>query len=440
MRVRGPKGSDVSMGIGIRMGSASSGSRWGTMTRVVVAILAACLVLGMASQAGAATFNPEGIISNDNMRDYDSMSEAEIQAFLEAQTGSLATLVTPDYDKVITLSKTKANTNSTPDTGEKPKRASHIIWEACRVWKINPKVMLTMLQKEQSLLSATPKVGSSTLARAIGAGCPGHLIYDKKINPVATNKYPGFGNQIWNGARLLDGYGEGKNGSTIPLFYLGIVRTDIYRHVTLHPQNLATYKLYVYNPSIGAKAPYTGMTSATGNANFWLIYRRHFGGTYSSPRMQRVFRLMNRNNGTYLYTTSVTTRYTLATKNARTWAYAGAPFSVDTSVASTSTVPVHRFYNKKTHKYSYTRYDTTYHARRTAAGSRTWRYAGVAFRSATKHAEETVDVYHMINKRTGAHLYTASKSDVTRMRSTVVQRRVWAYEGIAFYLPRVETP
>ena len=59
---------------------------------------------------------------------------------------------------------------------------------------------------------------------------------------------------MWHGARLLDGYGEGKNGSTIPLYYLGITRKDIYRdpQVTLYPKNLATYKLYVYNPSIGA--------------------------------------------------------------------------------------------------------------------------------------------------------------------------------------------
>jgi len=422
------------------MGSTSIGRRRTVATRLFVAAMALCLSFGVVAQASAATFDPEAIISNDNMRDYDSMSEKEIQAFLEAQTGSLATLVTADYDKVITLSKTKANTNSTPDKGETPKRASRIIYEACRAWKINPKVMLTMLQKEQSLLSTKPKVGSSTLARAVGAGCPGHLIYDKSINPVATNKYPGFGNQIWHGARLLDGYGEGKNGSTIPLYYSGIVRKDIYRNVTLHPKNLATYKLYVYNPSIGAKAPYTGMTSATGNANFWLIYRKHFGGTYASPRMRRVFRLRNRHNGTYLYTTSVTTRYHYIAKHSGTWTYGGAPFSVDTSVTSASTVPVYRFYNKNTHKYSYTPSEKTYADRRTTAGRRTWSYAGVAFRSATKYAKGSAVIYRLQNKRTGGDIYTASKSDVTKVLNSATQRRVWAYKGIAFYLPRVVTP
>ena len=186
------------------------------------------------------------MISNDNMRHYDSMSASQIQAFLETQPGPLKDLVTRDYDKVITLSKTKNNYNTTPDKGETPKRASLIIWEACQAWKINPKVMLVMLQKEQSLLTRTT-LGSTTLARAVGAGCPGSLVFPS-TNPVATNRYPGFGNQIWHGARLLDGYGEGKNGSTIPLFYEGIYRHDLQdrrddAHLPEEPRDLQALRL-----------------------------------------------------------------------------------------------------------------------------------------------------------------------------------------------------
>jgi hypothetical protein len=294
-----------------------------------------------------------------------------------------------------------------------------------------------MLQKEQSLLTTKPKTGSTTLARAIGAGCPGSLV-DPAHNKVATNRYPGFGNQIWYGARLLDGYGERKNGSTIPLFYLGIVRQDIYRHVTLHPRDLATYKLYVYNPSIGAAAPYGDLSTQhpTGNANFWVIYRKHFGDTYTSSRMRRVFRFRNKQNGTYLYTTSVTTRYDLSTNHSGSWTYGGSPFSIDTSVPSGATVPFYRFLNKKTHKYSYTRSDATYHDRRSTAGRRTWAYDGVTFNTAWGNASGSAVVYRMNNKRTGGELYTTSKSEVARLR-TASERKVWAYKGIAFYLPRI---
>lgn len=409
------------------------------LTGLVALALAAMLII--ASGAHAATFNPEKIISDDNMRDYNSMSEKEIQRFLETQSGSLATLVTSDYDKVITLSKTKSNVNDTPDEGEPKKPASRIIWEACQKWKINPKVMLAMLQKEQSLITTPPKPGSTTLARAVGAGCPGRLV-DPKNNPVATNRYPGFGNQIWHGARLLDGYGEGKNGSTIPLYYDGIVRWDIYRKpkVRLEMQNLATYKLYVYNPSIGAKAPYGDLSTqkTTGNANFWKIYNRYFGSTFASPRYKPVYRFRSRINGTYLYTASIAEKVKLQQpSNKKRWAYQGAKFKVDTSVPTTQTTPLYRFRNKNTGKYSWTTSKTLYKERTTAKGKKTWSYGGVAFQIAKKKTDGALTVWKFKNKKTGARLLTHSKSTRDDLRKAK-HKRAWKYEGVAFYLPRAK--
>ena len=201
----------------------TSHGRYGLARLFAVALAATfCLAFGAVSNASAATFDPEAVISDSNMRDYDSMSVSDIQAFLEAQTGSLADLKTADYDKVITLSKTKSNVNSTPDKGEAPKPASRIIWEACRAWKISPKVMLTMLQKEQSLLTRKPAARLQHACTCNRRGMPGSLV-DPKNNPVATNKYPGFGNQVWHGARLLSSYGEGN--LSFPVYYAGISKT-----------------------------------------------------------------------------------------------------------------------------------------------------------------------------------------------------------------------
>ncbi len=395
---------------------------------LLVVFAAACLTFGAVATASATTFDPERIISNDNMRDYDSMSQKDIQAFLETQAGALASLVTSDYDQVITLSKTKKNWNATPDRGEKPKPASRIIWEACQAWKINPKVMLAMLQKEQSLITTKPEPGSSTLARAVGAGCPGRLVqdYHPYHNKVATNKYPGFGNQIWHGARLLDGYGEGKNGSTIPLFYPGITVKDIYRkpQVTLHPVECRDLQALRLQPEHRREAPYGDLSgrACTGNANFWKIYRRYFGSTYADPRLRRVFRFKNRSNGTYYYTTSVAQRYHLAAKHTKSWAYGGVTFSMDTSVPATATKPVYRFYNKGTHKYSYIRYGAKYRARRTASGRKTWKFDGIAFRVSTKTGPDSVPLYRLHNRRTGAYLLTSS----TRTVAALAQDRIAA--------------
>jgi hypothetical protein len=214
----------------------------------------------MSGSAFGATFNPALVISDAQMRASTAMSQGDIQAFLNARTGPLKSLVTTDY------------------AGHK-KPAAQIIHEACDQWHINPRVMLTMLQKEQSLLTRT-SLATNTLSRAIGAGCPN----------ASTNKYPGFGRQMWYGARLLDGYGEGKNGSTIPLWKAPYVAVkDSYQKpaVTVKTANLATYKLYIYNPSVGAKAPYGDLSSQknslSGNANFWVIFRKYFGDPMANP-------------------------------------------------------------------------------------------------------------------------------------------------------------
>ena len=229
-----------------------------TLTCAFVLVTLATLMLGLASAAHAAEFQPGLVISDSNMHDYDSMTAEQVQAFLEKQPGILDTLVTTDHAGV-------------------RKRASTIIWEACQYWTISPKVMLTMLQKEQSLLTRT-HLAKNTLSRAIGAGCPdGH-----------TNRYPGFGNQMWWGAYCLDGYGEGRNRPGLPMYFKGIsywVYGKKGAHV--HPKNLATLKLYVYNPSIGAHKPYGDLSkqACSGNANFWKIYRKHFGNPLSETTL-----------------------------------------------------------------------------------------------------------------------------------------------------------
>ena len=124
-----------------------------------------------------------------------------------------------------------------------------------------------------------------------------------------------------------------------------IYKIDGMTHI--HPKNLATYKLYVYNPSIGAHKPYGDLStqSCSGNANFWKIYSRYFGSPLANPRMRNVYRFRNRYNGTFLYTASITERLKLR-KYPRKWDYGGTAFSWDTSVPVSATKPVWRFYNR----------------------------------------------------------------------------------------------
>ncbi len=228
------------------------------LSSVILAALSFGLALSLAMPAFAATFNPENVISDGNMRDYTSMSAAGIQTFLDSKTGPLKSMSFPRHD------------------GGKTATAATIIYEACQAWQINPKVMLTMLQKEQSLLTRTTLVTSpnATLDWAVGMGCPD--------SGVRLQQYKGFGNQIWYAAQRLDGYGTTK--STIrPLWTPGLVYTVAGVRLTM--RSISTYKLYIYNPSIGAKVPYADLSgqSCSGNANFWKIYLSNFGDPLAVP-------------------------------------------------------------------------------------------------------------------------------------------------------------
>ena len=91
--------------------------------------------LVFASSAVAVTFNPNLVISDDNMRAYDNYSAADIQAFLVSNGSALATRSFRRHDRGRTAP------------------ASTIIYEAARAHRMSPKVLLVMLQKEQSLIT-----------------------------------------------------------------------------------------------------------------------------------------------------------------------------------------------------------------------------------------------------------------------------------------------
>jgi hypothetical protein len=223
--------------------------------RVVLVAAVFAAVLGISASAFARTFDPELVLSDATMRDYQSMSASQIQAFLKKRPGPLKRMSFARHD----------NGSSTT--------ASVIIWEASQAWHINPRVLLALLQKEQSLLTRR-HLAAHTLQRAVGAGCPDRV----------TNKYPGFGNQMWNGARMLDGYGEGKTTLYVPYPWKPGMKNKFTGGV--RPKNLATYKVYVYNPSIGAKKPYGDLSrqSCSGNSNLWKIYWHYFGNPLGTPK------------------------------------------------------------------------------------------------------------------------------------------------------------
>ncbi|MFA5050514.1 MAG: hypothetical protein WC499_00140 [Patescibacteria group bacterium] len=176
-------------------------------------------------------FNPNSIISDHDLTDYQSMTLEEIQKFLENAGGTLDTYQCTDID------------------GRK-KLASEIIYRAAQEYKVNPQIIITVLQKEQTLVSQPPKK-SSQYDWATGFGC-----YDYR-KPV--QRFSGFATQVDRAAWRLRYFLE----HPWEFFYRAGQTYKISRQ-KVSPQNSATAALYNYTPYV------------TGNKLFWSIWQKWF--------------------------------------------------------------------------------------------------------------------------------------------------------------------
>ncbi|MEI7814867.1 MAG: hypothetical protein WCJ13_08755 [Coriobacteriia bacterium] len=365
--------------------------------RRFVAVLGAMLVcLAFASVAFAAP--PNLVISDSNMRATQSMTAADVQAFLDTKNGPLKSASFARHD------------------GGASATAAVIIWEACQQWGIGPRVMLTMLQKEQSLIDnpIMPNTLQYRFDWAVGMGVPdsGNRNYT----------FQGFGNQLWYSAMRLDGYGELKPGVTYVPKWKGPGDTT-WMPSGAAPDNIATWKLYVYNPSL------------TGNSNFYKIYLGYFGDpttgfsfTPITGPACTVYRFYNAKLGSHYYTANVDEANSVQNRLYATLRYEGPAYIAD---QTKNTTPLYRFYNKKNGSHFYTvsvtERDNVY-----SKLSATYQYDGPAFNVSAAPAEGAATVYRFFNKKNGTHFYTASETE----RDSVVAKlgATYTYEGGAFYL------
>jgi len=185
-----------------------------------------------------AEFNPNYIISDQELTDHNSMSLAQVQKFLEDKGSSLAHYATIDTDG---LGRT----------------ASEIIWRVAQGYKISPKVLLVTLQKEQSLVTTTTPT-QKQLDWATGYGvCDSCSMSDPTIQ-----KYKGFATQVDYAAGWKRWFLD--NALTLSWVKLPGV-TYLIDSYQITPNNLATAAFYTYTPHYN------------GNYNFWKIWQDWFG-------------------------------------------------------------------------------------------------------------------------------------------------------------------
>lgn len=248
---------------------------------------------GVVDAASLAGFDPGYIISDWQMGNYNSMNEAEIQAFLTAKNPcgnrdyGLYQSMASNYSSIkwhwdnghfICISEERFGDGEVIGSGD---TAAHIIWQAAQDYRINPQVLIVLLQKEQGLIT-DDFPNSRQYRSATGYGCP-------DTAPCSTQYY-GFKNQVRKAAAMfrtvLDGgwtnYPLGNN-------YIQYNPNAGCGGSVVNIRSLATSALYrytPYQPNAGALAAGYGTAycGAYGNRNFYLYFEDWFGGVTTEAK------------------------------------------------------------------------------------------------------------------------------------------------------------
>ena len=246
--------------------------------------------------ASLAGFDPGYIISDYQMGNYNSMSEADIQSFLTSKNPcsnrdynyykSLSSNSRYSWHwkdgHFVCLSEERFGDGEVIGSGE---TAARIIWRAAQDYRINPQVLIVLLQKETGLIT-DPIPNNGDYRKAAGYGCP-------DTAPCASEYY-GFKNQVRKAAALFRAVLNG-GWTNYPLGnnYIQYNPNAACGGSVVNIRSLATSALYrytPYQPNAGALAAGYGTAycGAYGNRNFYLYFQDWFGGITITQKSTRI--------------------------------------------------------------------------------------------------------------------------------------------------------
>lgn len=255
---------------------------------IALALGAFALHAPAAHALSGSDFNPGRIIDDSVFFNKDAMSVNDIQSFLQSKVPSCDTnhasgssSYSPPWTCLYQYREnttTHANNIGNPSSNPSGSiSAAQIIYDAAQAYNISPKVLLVLLQKEQSLITDTWPYPSQYRS-ATGYGCPDGAACD--------SQYYGFYNQVTKAAYQFRRYAtypdhynyrSGQNNN-IPYNPNGGCG-----YKTVYIQNQATAGLYNYTPYVPNTAALNNLyglgdgCSAYGNRNFWRLYNDWFG-------------------------------------------------------------------------------------------------------------------------------------------------------------------
>ncbi len=226
---------------------------------LILTIIISSLLL-YTNNTQARSFNANFLISDFEFTNNNSMDAQDIKTFIH------------QFNTPLRLYMEKL------DDTEERQWSWEIIKKYADEYKINPQVLLTTLQKEQSLLLGSDYKLAYRLNWSMGYGiCDSCSPYDPRLQ-----KYKGFANQIKEAARRLQ-----QCLNEPEAFHIQQKQAYNIDGQQVTPANQATACLYSYTPHLN------------GNKNFVTIWDRWFDKNYpdntliSSKNDDKIYKLEN---------------------------------------------------------------------------------------------------------------------------------------------------
>ncbi|CAN5192124.1 hypothetical protein BH09ACT2_BH09ACT2_08140 [soil metagenome] len=230
--------------------------------------------------AGIADFDPGYILSDRVLSDSRSLTEAEVQSFIAQQAPGCAftseTTCLRAYRSELPARAASASGQCTALQGESGVLASRIVVQVAHACRINPQVLLVMLQKEQGLITAVSPTDRAYRV-AMGYGCPD--------SAACETEFYGFASQVYQAAKQLRSY---LLDPAHWRYRVGQVAVKFSPDATCgsavveirNPATAALYNYTPYQPNAAALANPRGQgdaCSSYGNRNFWVAFTDWFG-------------------------------------------------------------------------------------------------------------------------------------------------------------------
>lgn len=270
----------------------------------------------------ARTFDPGLIISDAVFNDWGTMNAAQIQKFLEARVptctdndGGPKCLRNYKEDVVGTYAiRGSLHSYSLHICADVPaasgQTGAQIIYSVAVACRINPRVLIVTLQKEQGLVTAADPTTYMYKA-AMGYGCPDSA---PQICGQDSNSNSRLFWQLYRAAWQLRWYGDPrgsftylKPGNTISM---GYNPNSACGKKSFKLKSQATAKLYYYTPYTPNTAALNNLwgtgdsCSAYGNRNFWRTFWTWFGSPVAGSYL-----LKSSSNDTYLVNQDTNKRF-----------------------------------------------------------------------------------------------------------------------------------